>query len=47
MKDFGAVYSLMTGSGPTVFGIFEKREDAEMAEKYFKNLNDETYLVSM
>ncbi len=47
MTEFGAVYSLMTGSGPTVFGIFEKREDAGNAEKYFKNLNDETYLVSM
>ena len=47
MKESGAIYSLMTGSGPTVFGVFEKREDAESAEKYFKNLNDETYLVSM
>ncbi len=47
MKTFGAIYSLMTGSGPTVFGIFEKREDADRAEKYFKTLNDETYLVSM
>ena len=47
MTEFGAVYSLMTGSGPTVFGIFEKIEDAEGAEKYFKNLNEETYLVSM
>lgn len=47
MKDLGAIYSLMTGSGPTVFGIFEKKEDAEKAEKYFKSINDETYLVSM
>lgn len=31
MKDFGARESLMSGSGPTVFGIFERREQAEEA----------------
>ena len=47
LKEFGAVYSLMTGSGPTVFGIFDDKKSAEKAEKYFKELTDETYLVSL
>ncbi len=29
MKKDGAVSALMSGSGPSVFGLFEKREDAE------------------
>lgn len=31
MKELGAMNSLMSGSGPTVFGIFENEEDAEKA----------------
>ena len=31
MMDYGAIGSLMSGSGPTVFGIFEKQETAEKA----------------
>lgn len=33
LKKFGALASQMTGSGPTVFGIFSTREAAEMACK--------------
>lgn len=33
MKEEGALRALMSGSGPTVFGIFRKREDAERAMK--------------
>ena len=29
--DNGAVFSMMTGSGPTVFGIFENEEQAKKA----------------
>jgi len=29
MRENGALNALMSGSGPTVFGIFEKKEDAE------------------
>ena len=29
MKDNGAVNALMSGSGPTVFGLFEEKEQAE------------------
>ncbi len=35
MYSFGASYSLMSGSGSTVYGIFKSR-DIKAAEKYFK-----------
>jgi 4-diphosphocytidyl-2-C-methyl-D-erythritol kinase len=31
MKEHGALAAMMSGSGPSVFGIFEKREDARKA----------------
>lgn len=31
MKEYGAMASLMSGSGPTVFGIFESRQEARRA----------------
>jgi len=34
----GALISLMSGSGPTVFGIFEDARDAQRAEKTFKGV---------
>lgn len=34
MLEYGAMGSLMSGSGPTVFGIFEKSEDARKAMEY-------------
>lgn len=37
MLQYGATTSLMCGSGPTVFGIFKKRRDAENAYHKFKN----------
>lgn len=36
MLSYGAKGSLMSGSGPTVFGIFENEEDAGKAMKYVK-----------
>lgn len=36
MKKEGALNALMSGSGPTVFGIFEKEEDAERAKEQIK-----------
>lgn len=33
MLEYGAAQSLMSGSGPTVFGIFTNRADAERAEQ--------------
>lgn len=38
MMDKGALVSLMSGSGPTVFGIFENSCDAQKAEKSFKGM---------
>ena len=37
MLEYGAMGSLMSGSGPTVFGIFEKKEDSERALEYIRN----------
>ena len=31
MKDHDALYSMMSGSGPSVFGVFEREEDASRA----------------
>jgi 4-diphosphocytidyl-2-C-methyl-D-erythritol kinase len=36
MKEFGALTSLMSGSGPTVFGIYNDTAQAEDAYHYFK-----------
>ncbi|MCR5213121.1 MAG: 4-(cytidine 5'-diphospho)-2-C-methyl-D-erythritol kinase [Eubacterium sp.] len=36
MKKYGAINSIMSGSGPTVFGIFPDMEKAEEASKYIK-----------
>ena len=40
---FGAMGSLMCGSGSTVFGIFDLRYKMESAEKYFRSLDFWTY----
>ena len=47
MKEQGAMNALMSGSGPTVFGIFEKEETASQAEKVIrkKNLASQVYVV--
>ena len=39
MLDCGAMNSLMSGSGPTVFGLFEKEEDAKKAYNLCKQEN--------
>ena len=36
MKDCGALVSMMSGSGPTVFGIFDSTEAANDAAEIFK-----------
>lgn len=47
MKENGAMNALMSGSGPTVFGIFEKEEEANRARDVIrdKNLANQVYLV--
>ena len=39
MLDCGAMNSLMSGSGPTVFGLFEKEKDAQKAYDLCKQQN--------
>lgn len=41
MKEKGALTSLMSGSGPTVFGIFNNKEAAKAAYRYFTDSNNE------
>lgn len=41
MKDQDALTSLMSGSGPTVFGIFDSQYKAEKAYIYFKSRSNE------
>jgi len=46
MCENGALGSIMSGSGSTVFGVFETKEKAQIAEKYFKNLAVTTYIAT-
>lgn len=45
MQEYGAQKSLMSGSGPSVFGIFRSYDKAKKAYKKFKRIYDQTYLV--
>lgn len=47
MKQSGAMNAMMSGSGPTVFGIFEKEEIARVAEKVIREraLANQVYVV--
>ncbi len=47
MKKAGAACSLMSGSGPTVFGIFEKLSDAEAASMLFKEKTNEVFVLQI
>lgn len=46
LVDLGAAGSIMSGSGPSVFGLFESFEKAEAAFNHMKKLYKQTYLVS-
>jgi 4-diphosphocytidyl-2-C-methyl-D-erythritol kinase len=37
LREEGAVFSLMSGSGPTVFGVFASAEEAKKASEVFKD----------
>lgn len=45
MYSFGAVFSMMSGSGPTVFGLFDNDDDLNNAYEYFKLLYPDTFKV--
>lgn len=42
----GAAIALMSGSGPTVFGLFDDKQSAEACRAIFKRRYEHTYLVS-
>ena len=44
MLDFGADYSMMTGTGSTVWGMFESEEAAYQTELFFKCKNYFTFI---
>ena len=44
MLDIGASGSLMSGSGPTVFGLFKNKEEAMSAEKRLKDLYPDVFV---
>ncbi len=45
MIDKGALGALMSGSGPTVFGLFSDELGARAAFEACKRINDQTYMV--
>lgn len=45
MNDYGALGSLMSGSGPSVFGIFKDYDSGKNAYKNLKKVYSETYLI--
>ncbi|SES94677.1 4-diphosphocytidyl-2-C-methyl-D-erythritol kinase [Natronincola peptidivorans] len=45
MIEYHAVGSMMSGSGPTVFGIFKTYEKAKAAYRNLKIINKQTYMV--
>lgn len=49
MLDFGAMGALMSGSGPTVFGLFDSRSAAKAAARKIrgKNLTRQTYVTNV
>ena len=45
MREYQALASMMSGSGPTVFGIFKSYKAAKSAYSHLKIINRQTYLV--
>jgi 4-diphosphocytidyl-2-C-methyl-D-erythritol kinase len=45
MDDCGSLGSLMSGSGPTVFGIFDNKEELEFAYKRLLKLTRQVYIT--
>lgn len=45
MYEFNCIKSLMSGSGPTVFGIFNDDKDIKKAYDYFKKIYKNTFMV--
>jgi 4-diphosphocytidyl-2C-methyl-D-erythritol kinase len=47
MIEQGALNAMMSGSGPTVFGIYEDREKAEKTKRIIQDMNlaEQVYVV--
>ena len=45
MYEFNCIKSIMSGSGPTVFGIFNDDKDIKKAYDYFKKIYKNTFIV--
>ena len=45
MKEMGALNAIMSGSGPTVFGIFENKEAAQKAKRLMHRTFPDTRLI--
>lgn len=45
LLDLGALNAAMSGSGPSVFGIFRTRQTAEAAAKALKEVHSQTFLA--
>ena len=45
LYSLGAIFSAMSGSGPSVFGIFDTKEDLDNAYKYFADKFTDTFKV--
>ncbi|HCY77590.1 MAG TPA: 4-(cytidine 5'-diphospho)-2-C-methyl-D-erythritol kinase [Ignavibacteriales bacterium] len=44
LLEFGAIYSMMTGTGSTVWALFDNEESAHQSELYFKGKNYFTFM---
>ncbi|MDP2365125.1 MAG: hypothetical protein Q8M94_15330 [Ignavibacteria bacterium] len=44
MLESGAVFSMMTGTGSTVWGMFDDEDAAHQTELFFKNKNYFTFI---
>lgn len=47
MTDSGAFFSMMTGSGPTVFGLFRDEKKAEKAANAIKEKTNEVFVLKL
>ena len=45
LMELGALNAAMSGSGPTVFGIFSEQETAKRAAEVLKETYQQTYLA--
>ena len=46
MREHNAKLSLMSGSGPTVYGIFESKEDAEICAEKLKAITNDVFIAT-